>query len=119
MTTAWKSNRQAISADSSGASETIAAHLGVRDCLTKTEDRLQLLVDNSAVVRNARRGGAGSKLTWLSKALRLRIELLRDLSELDVLRVDYISTLKMRADGLTKSFGPIKIAHARNLLNVC
>jgi hypothetical protein len=118
MPVAWKSKKQAIAVDSSGASELVAAHFGVRDCLLKVPGTLQLMVDNSAVVRNARRGGANSGLAWLARALRLRMEVLHDLSELGVVHTDYINTKLMKADGLTKAIGPVKIQDIRTLLNV-
>jgi hypothetical protein len=116
MPGAWRSVKQPISADSSGASELIAAHLGVRDCLTKVEDSLLMKVDNSAVLRNSKRGGDSSSLSWLSKALRLRMELLHDLSQLGIVKAEYVNTLLMRADPLTKAITTGKIALARQHL---
>ena len=86
--------------------------------MTKVEDSLLLKVDNSAVLRNSKRGGDNSSLSWLSRALRLRMELLHDLSQLGIVKAEYVNTLLMRADPLTKAITAGKMALARQHLCV-
>jgi hypothetical protein len=69
------------------------------------------------VIRNAKRG-TSQQLTFLSTALRIRLGMLRDLCELDVLRVSYVESAKNRADPLTKALGPLQMKVARELLGV-
>ena len=123
----WKSKRQGICADSTGASELIAAHLAVRECLVfadttgdvlglKTEP-LQLRVDNSTVIRVAKRGTSDS-LNWLSLAIRLRVGLLKDLQDLNLLQVSYVNTLLNRADSLSKAMQRVKLDEHCRLMGV-
>jgi hypothetical protein len=127
MAISWESTKQPLTADSTGASEMIAAHKAVRANLlvhqtmrwiTGGQDGpMELRVDNSAVVRNFVRGTSKS-LGWLSLALKLRIGLLRDLRELGILRVAYVKSKDNRADIFTKALARVEFERAREMLGV-
>ena len=122
-----KSKRQGICADSTGASELIAAHLAVRECLVFADttrdvlglkaEPLRLRVDNSTVIRVSRRGTSDS-LNWLSLAIRLRVGLLKDLQDLNLLQVAYVSTLENKADCLSKAMQRVKLEEHCRLVGV-
>ena len=123
----WRSRRQAIAADSTGASELLAAHLAVREALTTVHasrfllgadaQPLRLMVDNSAVVRVARRGTSAG-LAWLGLAVRLRVSLLRDLSDLDLLSVEYVATASNMADMFSKALAVLKLQRANRMIGM-
>ena len=96
-----------------GASELVAAHLGVQECLPLVDiifnkergflrDRkLILRVDNSTVER-IRVNGFSKTLAYLSKAVMLRICMLKDLSTLGLIDLRYIEGPKNPANIGTK-----------------
>ena len=107
----------------------IAAHLAVKENLLYVDavNRLvlgkaagvpmQLLVDNSAVVRNARRG-VSAQLSWLHLAVRLRIGMLRDLAELGLVDCHYVASAYNRADGFSKALARLKLEEHREFMGV-
>ena len=133
---AWASSKQPITADSTPASEMIAAHLGVRQCLTLamaiqmdahcvTSDFLnevplepvKLRVDNMVVVTNSRKGMSDS-LGVKAKALNLRVYLLRDLWKMKLLSVEHVGTKDNCADIFTKAFNKDEQARVRDMVRV-
>ena len=110
----WLSKKQSIIADSSGASEMIAAHTAVRTLYSIAEDlssqlgeKLVLWTDNSTVISAAK---GRCKLDWLqAKPLRIRCGCLADMVALRMLRVGYCPTEEQLADGLTKSLERLKL----------
>ena len=107
-----------MTADSIGVSELVAAPLAVRQMLTPgaslsrslgIDEHLTLGVYNLTVCRIAARG-TSKNLAVLehSKALRVRIGLLRDLRELGAISVEYVNTNDNRADILTKGLDKVK-----------
>ena len=123
----WRCKKQGLCVDSSGASEIIAAHQAVRDALAYTEginsailrtsQPMKLFVDNSSVIRNARRGNSPG-LDWLKLAIKLRIGLLKDLTDLGLLNVDYVNTLENKADCLSKAMQRLKLAEHCKLMGL-
>ena len=82
-------------------------HEGLCGCLGNAGAVLDVCVDNSTVVRVARKG-TSANLDWLeSRVLRLRLGFLRDLIELNALRVSHVSTDLNKADIHTKRFDRI------------
>ena len=113
----WGSRKQSVCCDSVAAAELVASHLGIREvlmlheglcgCLGNAGAVLDVCVDNSTVVRVARKG-TSANLDWLeSRVLRLRLGFLRDLIELNALRVSHVSTDLNKADIHTKRFDRI------------
>jgi hypothetical protein len=96
-----------------GASELVAAHLGVQECLPLmgiifnkergfTRDRkLILRVDNSTVER-IKVNGFSKTLAYLSKAIMLRICMLKDLTTLGLIELKHIDGTKNPANIGTK-----------------
>ena len=110
----WGSRKQSVCCDSVAAAELVASHLGIREvlmlheglcsCLGNAGIVLDVCVDNSTVVRVARKG-TSANLDWVeSRVLRLRLCFLRDLVELGALRVSHVATDLNKADIHTKRF---------------
>ena len=112
----WRSVKQPLCVDSSGASELIAAHLAVKDNILFANSvqpgTLLLRVDNSAVIRNCARG-TSANLSWLSMAVKLRVGMLRDLREQGLIRVEYVPTKENLADAFSKALQRVKIEEQR------
>jgi len=125
----WRSKRQPLTLDSSGATEMVAAHYAVRELLecvhslTRTlglahdDPPMKLLVDNSTVLRNSRRGDSPS-LGYLRLTARLRLGMLKDLQDLGLLRVGYVKSADNLADAFTKVLGRIAFERARSSIGV-
>lgn len=124
----WMSKRQPITADSSGMSELIAAHAAVRQFLMPSAtlcnilgrtDTVTLCVDNTVVKRIAARGSS-KQLAILehSKALRVRIGILRDLRELGAIHVEYVKSTENKADIFTKPLERLKFTSGTSDLGV-
>jgi hypothetical protein len=118
---AWRSTKQSICVDSTGASELIAAHYAVKENLMLASalkhGPMMLKVDNSAVIRNAMRG-TSKNLEWLSLAIRLRIGMLRDLRELNLVRTTYVVSKDNSADIFTKALSRVIFERAREMVGV-
>ena len=126
---AWGSKKQSITADSSGMSELIAAHLAVRVILPLHEGffgnrdfgahrPLCLQVDNSTVLRISRTGVSQLLAIAETKPMAVRLGLLRDLRELGVLRVVHVRTDVNRADALTKALETVKLEKGVELFGI-
>ena len=120
----WTSKKQSIEADSTGSSELIAAHTGLRECLMVHDalkpdgEPLLLLTDNSVVVRVSRRGSS-SALDYLAKRpLAIRLSLLRDMRDYGIVEVEHVETEKNRADIFTKQMDRLKFQNLRSLLGM-
>ena len=120
----WGSKKQSITADSTGASELIAAHMGIRetlmihDAMKPGGEPLLVLTDNSVVVRVARRGSSDA-LDYLAKRpLAIKLSLLRDMSDYGMIRVEHVATDKNRADVFTKQMDRLKFGTMRDMLGV-
>ncbi|MDE0827941.1 MAG: reverse transcriptase domain-containing protein [Vicinamibacterales bacterium] len=126
----WASKGQPLTADSTLMSELIAAHTAVRETLTLGSalqndviDQASVIsssvickpiilrVDNEGVLSNCRRG-VSDACGVMSKALHLRVGLLRDLREMGLFDVVYVRTDKNRSDMYTKALAHIKLVVA-------
>jgi len=118
---AWRSTKQSICADSTGASELIAAHYAVKESMMLASSLQRgpvvLKVDNSAVLRNAMRGSS-KQLEWLSLAIRLRIGMLRDLRELGLVKTEYVASALNLADIFSKALLRVKFEQQREMIGV-
>ena len=121
----WSSKKQPITADSTPAAELIATHFGVREALTlacavqldvkssdnKFEDQLmepiKVFNDNTEVIRNSCKG-ISDTLGVIAKALRLRISLLKDLSNMGIIKVAHVRSVDNPSDIFTKALSKIK-----------
>jgi len=119
---AWSSAKQSIQADSSAASELIAAHTAIRDTLTVAQalstEQLLLRVDNAAVIRIARKGASTQLALYESKPLAIRVGLIHDLVCLSALLVEYVPTDVNRSDANTKALEMLKLRRARALFGL-
>ena len=125
----WRSKRQPLTLDSSGATEMVAAHYAVRELLecvhslTRTlglargDPPMKLMVDNSTVLRNSRRGDSPS-LGYLRLTARLRLGMLKDLQDLRLLQVEYVKSADNLADAFTKVLGRVAFERARLSIGV-
>ena len=118
------SKKQSITADSTGVSEMIAAHAGVRECLMVHEclkpngEPLLLKTDNNVVVRISRRGSS-DKLDYIEKRpFSIRLCLLRDFRDYGVMETEYVETKKNLADGFTKMMMVLEFQRCRDMMNV-
>jgi len=122
MPVAWGSSKQAIQADSSAASELIAVHTAIRECLPVAQayrsDVLPVHVDNAAVLRVAKKGSSAQLGLYTTKPLRIRAGLLRDLVELGVITVQYVPSLLNRSDACTKPLERVKLEYAREMFGL-
>jgi len=108
----WGSKRQSLTADSSAASELVAAHYGVREALPlaldlikfwSVEQKVALRIDNQAIVHVAH-SGATKGLTWLgAKPMNIRAGCIYDCAELGLLQTEFIDTKGQLADIGTKA----------------
>ncbi|MAT47634.1 MAG: hypothetical protein CMO35_09430 [Verrucomicrobiaceae bacterium] len=124
---AWSSKRQPITADSTFASEIIAAHTGVREALTLgllmheyvtgAEAPLRLCVDNSSVLSNAKRG-VNDTSGATAKALNLRMGLLKDLVTYGLISVEHVVSKENRSNLFTKCLGRLDIERERELAGI-
>ena len=101
-----------IEADSAPASETIAAHSGLKEwhCVwdqMPSPEKMALRTDSKAVVSLSERGYSTSSLAY-AKAIGCKQNLMKDLIEMDEIEVMKITGLKNRADGMTKVLGRVK-----------
>ena len=114
MTLAWGSKKQAISADSTAAAETIAGHYGIKQFLPAI-DELHLIIfgqpcetptavrnDNAAVVRSRIRRLEAKKVGVYEKALGLKAELVNGLQSLKIISMTYIKSSENPSDLMTK-----------------
>ena len=97
----WLSKAQQMCNTAVGASELVAAHLGVQECLPLVDiifskergfqrgRKLLLRVDNSTVER-IRVNGFSKTLAYLSKAIMLRMCMLKDLATLGLIDLKHI-----------------------------
>ena len=106
----WLSKKQSICCDSVAAAELVAAHTGIRALLMIHESvapnakPLIVRVDNSTVVRIARKG-MSPNLDWMeARPLFIRNCFMRDLVELGVIEVAHVDTHRNLADIHTKRF---------------
>ena len=120
----WGSKKQSITADSTGASELIAAHMGVRetlmvhDAMKPDGSPLLVLTDNSVVVRVARRGSSDA-LDYLAKRpLAIKLSLLRDMIDYTMIRVEHVATDLNKADVFTKQMDRLKFLKMRSMLGI-
>jgi hypothetical protein len=109
----WLSKAQQMCNTAVGASELVAAHLGVQECLPLVDiifnkergfsrsRKLILRVDNSTVER-IRVNGFSKTLAYLSKAIMLRICMLKDLTTLGLIELKHIEGIKNPANIGTK-----------------
>ena len=115
----WGSSKQSLTADSSAASELIAAHAGLRQCLPLAMSILevfqsegsiiQIRIDNEAVVQIVRTGNTKG-LTWLTgKPFSIRAGCIHDYVELGVLEPKYVGTDHQLADLHTKPLSRLKL----------
>ena len=118
------SRKQSIAADSTGASEMIAVHAGMRECLMIHDllkpngEPLRVRVDNSTVVRISKRGSS-SNLDYLEKRpIALKLGLLKDMQDYGVITLDHVESSKNRADIFTKVFERVKFVEVRDLLGM-
>jgi len=125
----WLSKRQSVCADSSGASELIAAHTCMRTframahpvqvCLGLRHEPPTVWIDNSSVIRVAKTGGRKSDLSWLSvKPLGLRVGVLYDAICLGIIQVGWCPTDVQRADLFTKAFARVKLGAVETLVGL-
>jgi hypothetical protein len=119
----WTSVKQSITADSSGASEIIAAHTAVRVLIAQAKafgssGTVEVLTDNSTVVRIAETG-ASQRLAWLQiKPIAVRLGLLQDFVNLGIARVNPVRTDRQKGDGFTKALDRIKLTQWRRLIGL-
>ena len=113
----WGSVKQPITADSSGASELIAAHTAVRSLIAQSgafggerTEPVQILTDNSTVIRVSVKGSSQA-LAWLQvKPIAVRVGLLRDFVNLGIVTVLHVRTDRQKSDGFTKAMDRVKLA---------
>ena len=119
---AWASTKQSVQADSTAASELIAAHTAIRDALCVAQALsgrvVCVRIDNAAVIRIARKGSSGQLAVYESKPLAIRAGMLRDLIGLGVVEVQYVHTDLNRADACTKALERLKQERARALFSL-
>ena len=120
----WGSKKQSITADSTGSSELIAAHMGIRetlmvhDAMKPRGDPLLVLTDNSVVVRVARRGSSDA-LDYLAKRpIAIKLSLLRDMTDYGMINVEHVGTDLNRADIFTKQMDRVKFNKMREMLGL-
>jgi 16S rRNA U1498 N3-methylase RsmE len=116
----WTSVKQSITADSSGASEIIAAHTAIRvhiaqACAFGVSSLVEVYTDNSTVVRIAEKG-TSQQLAWLQmKPIAVRMGLLQDFVNLGIAKIKPVRTDRQKGDGFTKALDRVKLDQWRRL----
>jgi hypothetical protein len=119
----WTSVKQSITADSSGASEIIAAHTAIRvhiaqACAFGVSSLVEVYTDNSTVVRIAEKG-TSQQLAWLQmKPIAVRMGLLQDFVNLGIAKVKPVRTDRQKGDGFTKALDRVKLVQWRRLIGL-
>ena len=119
----WGSKKQSIVADSAAASETVAAHSGVKTAFplflslkaiigNLSESALRAKLDNRQVLALVRRGES-DKLFFTCKSANIRANLLAESAERGIIAAEHVGTLHQRADIFTKVQG--RLLFERNL----
>ena len=117
----WQSKVQKVSADSTPAAEACGIHAAVRSMLPTAADRewtLCVRTDNKSALAACSRGYSEKLSIYCTKAIGLRLRLIRDLIALKALKLTWVTTTDDIADGFTKVLGRMAFEEVRSKMGV-